>query len=100
MFPELTNGWTPQVGICSAIENSGVTKIYEIVEKFNSQMLANGWKNENREKQKIFWLHQTIKEEFGKKKYQNLIKHKRIKEFEKQIKNGENMYEILLKIDN
>ena len=63
-------------------------------------MLANGWKNENREKQKIFWLHHTIKEEYGKKKYQNLIKHKRIKEFEKQIKNGENMYKILLKIDN
>lgn len=100
MFPELTNGWTPQVGICSAIENSGITKIYDIVEKFNFQMLVNGWKNKNREKQKIFWLHQTIKEEYGKKKYQNLIKHKRIKEFEKQIKNGENMYEILLKIDN
>jgi len=100
MFPEPTNGWTPQVGICSAIENSGITKIYDIVEKFNFQMLANGWKDENREKQKIFWLHQTIKEEYGKKKYQNLIKHKRIKEFEKQIKNGENMYEILLKIDN
>lgn len=100
MFPQLTNGWTPQVGTCSAIENSGITKIYDIVEKFNFQMLVNGWKNKNREKQKIFWLHQTIKEEYGKKKYQNLIKHKRIKEFEKQIKNGENMYEILLKIDN
>jgi len=100
MFPKPTNGWTPKVGICSAIENFGIIEIYNIVEEFNSQMQANGWKSINREKQKIFWLHQTIKEEFGKKKYQNLIKNKRIKEFERQIKSGENMYKILLKIDS
>ena len=100
LFPELPNGWTPQVGTCSAIENKGIIEIYNIIKKFNSQMLANRWKKDNRETQKIYWLHQTIKEELGTKKYKSLIETNQIKQLEKEIKIGKDIYQILLNINN
>ena len=100
LFPELANGWTPQVGICSAIENKGIIKIYNIIKKFNSQMQDNKWKKDNRETQKIYWLHQTIKEELGTKKYKSLIEGNQIELLEKEIKNGNDIYQILLNINN
>ena len=100
LFPQLPNGWTPQVGTCSAIENKGIIEIYNIIKKFNSQMLANRWIKDNRETQKIYWLHQTIKEELGTKKYNSLIESNQIELLEKEIKNGKDIYQILLNINN
>lgn len=100
LFPELPNGWTPKVGTCSAIENKGIIEIYNIIKKFNSQMLANRWIKDNRETQKIYWLHQTIKEELGTKKYNSLIESNQIELLEKEIKNGKDIYQILLNINN
>ena len=57
LFPTMENGWTPKVSVCSAIKNTGIDKVWDTITTYDSQMSASGWKNVNREKQNIYWLH-------------------------------------------
>jgi len=95
LFPAKENGWTPKVSICSALENTGIDKIWDMITTYDSQMSASGWKNKNREKQTIYWLHHIIKEELGSKKYNLLLSSGKLKILEKELKKGKTIYQLL-----
>ena len=95
LFPSMDNGWIPKVSVCSAIENTGIDKIWNMITSHDSQMNAIGWKNKNRERQNIYWLHHRIKEELGNKQYKLLLKEGEIKNLEKEITKGKTIYQIL-----
>jgi LAO/AO transport system kinase len=95
LFPTMENGWTAQVSTCSALENTGISEIYETINKFDTQMISSGWKNKNREKQTIFWLHHRVKEELGKKQYNSLLSSGKIKFLEEELTNGKTIYQLL-----
>ena len=95
LFPAMENGWTPKVSICSALENTGIDKIWDLITSYDSQMSASGWKNENRKKQKIYWLHHIIKEELGSKKYNLLLSSGKLRILEKELIKGNNIYQLL-----
>jgi len=95
LFPTMENGWTAQVSTCSALENTGISEIYETINKFDTQMISSGWKSKNREKQTIFWLHHRVKEELGKKQYNSLLSSGKIKFLEEELTNGKTIYQLL-----
>ncbi|MDC0204785.1 methylmalonyl Co-A mutase-associated GTPase MeaB, partial [Flavobacteriales bacterium] len=88
LFLPMENGWTPQVSTCSALENTGVLEISDTITTFNKQMSASNWKNKNRNRQSVYWLHHQIKEELGNQKYQSLIKTNKLDELEHKLKDG------------
>jgi LAO/AO transport system kinase len=95
LFPAMENGWTPQVSTCSAIENTGIDKIWDMITTYDSQMNASGWKNENRKKQNIYWLHHIVKEELGSKQYNSLKAEGKLKMLEKELTKGKTIYQLL-----
>ena len=95
LFPAMENGWTPTVSIGSALENTGIDKIWGFITSYDSQMSASGWKNKNREKQTIYWLHHIIREELGSKKYNLLLSSGKLKILEKELKKGKTIYQLL-----
>ena len=95
LFPPMKNGWTPQVDTCSALENTGIDKIWDTITTYDSQMSASGWKNENREKQNLYWLHHSIKEELGTKQYNLLLAEGKLKILEKELSKGKTIYQLL-----
>ena len=95
LFPAMENGWTPQVSTCSALENTGIDKIWDTITTYDSQMCASGWKNENREKQNIYWLHLAIKEELGNKQYNSLKAEGKLKVLEKELRKEKTIYQLL-----
>jgi LAO/AO transport system kinase len=95
LFPPMENGWTPQVSTCSALENIGVLEIFETINKFDTQMISSGWKNENREKQNIYWLHHIVKEELGSKQYNSLKAEGKFKMLEKKLTKGKTICQLL-----
>jgi len=95
LFPAMENGWTPKVSVCSAIENTGIDKIWDMITTYDSQMSASGWKNKNREKQKIYWLHHIVKEELGSKQYNLLLAEGKFKMLEKELTKGKTIYQLL-----
>lgn len=88
LFPAMENGWTPTVKTCSATENIGINEIWEKINSHNEQMIINGWKTRNRDRQDIYWLHYIIKDELGKKEYHRLLSNGRLKKLEQRIKNN------------
>ena len=95
LFPAKENGWTPKVSICSALENTGIDKIWDMITTYDSQMSASGWKNKNRKKQNIYWLHHIVKEELGSKQYNSLKAEGKLKDLEKELTKGKTIYQLL-----
>ncbi|MBC7776761.1 MAG: methylmalonyl Co-A mutase-associated GTPase MeaB [Phycisphaerae bacterium] len=60
LLPPKSSGWQPRVMACSALENMGITEIWEAILEFHSHTLANGFLQENRRQQALYWLEDSI----------------------------------------
>ena len=98
LFPAMENGWTPKVSVCSALENTGITEIWEVIKEYNSKMNASDWKTGRRERQNIYFLHHTIKEELGNKKYNSLKSEGKLDVLETKLSEGKTIFQIIEEI--
>ena len=60
LFPANENGWIPKVETCSGLNNSGIAKVWKIITKNKKKTYDNGWFDNKRKQQAIFWLTETI----------------------------------------
>lgn len=60
LFPPSDSEWVTPVGLCSAIEKTGIDETWNQVESFKKQSKANGWLYENRKRQDIKWFRERI----------------------------------------
>ena len=60
LFPKKESNWETKVETCSGIENKGIDKVWEILNEFKEHSISNGWIQENRIKQNVFWFHQKL----------------------------------------
>jgi hypothetical protein len=58
-------------------------------------MISNNYKDENRKKQDVYWLHHIIKEDLGNKKYNSLILEGKLDELETKLKKGGTIKQLL-----
>lgn len=63
-----TPGWTPKALTCSALETTGIERVWELIEQFQRDMRASGVFNERRKAQNVDWfeslLQQAVMERF------------------------------------
>ncbi len=57
-----TLGWKPQAIACSALENEGITQVWEIICKFREQMTASGVFHQRRSEQNVDWFHSRVRQ--------------------------------------
>ncbi len=88
LFPPNSNGWTPKVLSCSAIENKGITAIWEVIESFIHLTTSNGSFSNTRKLQSKFWLEHTIDSSIKALFYANEEVNSKIKELENQVTEG------------
>ncbi|SNZ00301.1 methylmalonyl Co-A mutase-associated GTPase MeaB [Flagellimonas pacifica] len=62
LYPPKENGWTPKVLSCSAVENTGILEIWQMIEEFIAQNRKNGFFEKNRQTQSKNWFLQTVDE--------------------------------------
>lgn len=60
LFPPKENGWTPKVMRCSALENTGLEPIWEVIQEFSETSKASDFFERNRQEQNKSWLAQHI----------------------------------------
>jgi len=60
LLPVKPSGWQPRVMVCSALENSGITDLWDAISAFQNDLLANGFFAENRRQQARYWLEDSI----------------------------------------
>ncbi|OEK02245.1 ATPase/protein kinase [Roseivirga sp. 4D4] len=71
LFPVDESGWIPQVKTCSALENTGLNEVWEMITKYQSTMHSNGFLVENRKRQQVAWFRENVSEMLGQAFYQN-----------------------------
>jgi LAO/AO transport system kinase len=60
LFPPNENGWVVPVGLCSAMEKTGIEQAWKEIQSFEKQMRTSGWFEKNRKRQLIKWFHERI----------------------------------------
>ena len=60
LFPVGESGWVPEVKTCSSLAKEGLEGIWEMIEKYDQKMKANGFFETNRASQQVSWMHENI----------------------------------------
>ncbi|WP_221394830.1 methylmalonyl Co-A mutase-associated GTPase MeaB [Dyadobacter sp. NIV53] len=62
LFPKSDSGYIPQVISCSAMENTGITNIWEIINDYQQTTKQNGFFEKNRRLQNLDWMYEHIRQ--------------------------------------
>jgi LAO/AO transport system kinase len=102
LMPPTESGWIPPVQMCSAVENTGMAGIAQMIEDYQRLTEANGYFQHKRQEQNLHWLHETIRQELEDRFYQNPSIQTQLSMLEDQVTYGVlsplNAAETLLKI--
>jgi len=71
MFPVPASGWKPRVVTCSAVENTGIAEIWDMVMDYVSYTTKTGYFFERRKQQSVIRMHDTITEYLTASFYNN-----------------------------
>ena len=85
LYPPKENGWVPTVVCCSAIENTGIVPLWDIINDYITQARASGYLVTKRKLQNKQWLLQTIDTHLKLAFYGNKAVAATLKELTEQI---------------
>jgi len=85
LFPAKDSGWEPGVLTCSAYNKTGIEAIWQQIEKYKTQTSASGYFFQNRNRQAIYWMHETIEDQLKRNFYDNPDLKEVVKLFEQNI---------------
>lgn len=71
LYPAKGNDWIPKTTTCSALNNEGISEIWELISEYISITKENGYFQEKRKEQNKFWLLQTIESALKSEFYNN-----------------------------
>lgn len=60
LFPPHPQGWIPRVSTCSALEEKGIDKLFELIDEHQRLMQTKGAFDEVRREQNQFWFDESI----------------------------------------
>ncbi len=89
LYPPKNSDWIPKVSICSAIENSGIENVWEIILSYLNLTKKNDYFDERRKHQNEFWVLETIDEQLKRQFYDNKNVKKELKKVLKQVQNNQ-----------
>ncbi len=89
LFPPNENNWYPKVLTCSAINNSGIADIWEIISRYEKQMKENNFFTRNRQQQNLQWMHDAIREQLTNSFYQHSAVKNSMNEMERSVQSEE-----------
>jgi LAO/AO transport system kinase len=71
MFPVKESGWKPKVLLASALQNEGISEIWELIKTYLTQSRENDYFDHKRNEQNKFWLLHTIEDRLKSDFYNN-----------------------------
>lgn len=69
LFPPTESGWIPNVNVCSSLENTGITDLYDTIKKYQEHCTINNYFLKKRQQQQLNWLKFTIDENLKSRFY-------------------------------
>lgn len=87
-FPAHESGWEPPVLTCSALEEKGLSELWEQIHKYIALTKKNGFFELHRKKQAVFWMNEAIRDQLKS----TFFKHPKVKKelpvLEKKVAEG------------
>ena len=71
LYPPKPNGWQPKVLLSSALHNTGISEVWDLIEEYLEFVRENDHFDKNRQQQNKFWLIQTIDDRLRSRFYQD-----------------------------
>jgi LAO/AO transport system kinase len=71
LYPPKPNGWLPKVTTCSALNNEGITELWQMIENFVKDNRESGYFENHRREQNTNWFLQTVDERLKSSFYQH-----------------------------
>lgn len=88
LFPPNPMGWYPTVCTCSALHQSGIREIWEIIMRHHQLSMDKGFFHEKRERQNIAWMHKLINEILTQRFYRTELIKSLLSGLEKEVASG------------
>ncbi len=88
LFPANTNNWIPTTATCSAINNTGIAEVWQIIESFKNLTKLNGTFDSERKKQAKYWLEHAINYNLKELFYNNTEIKAKIETIENEVQEG------------
>ncbi len=89
LFPAAPSGWVVPVETCSALENHGIAKTWEIVEQYRAEMTTkNDYFHQKRREQTVQTMYDSIDQQLKDRFYNDEKISKRLEELEKDVLAG------------
>jgi len=89
LFPHSESGWIPKVSVCSAVENTGIREIWEMLESYVSLTKNGTYFEQKRQRQNLHWLHETIRQHLLDRFFARQDVKTQLPELEKQVESGQ-----------
>ena len=89
LFPAPESGWKPEVLTCSAVENTGIAEVWDMVERYVKFVKENRYFEHKRNHQSKYWMYETINEQLKTNFYHNTEIKKMLEQEEKRVLNDE-----------
>lgn len=88
LFPPKESQWIPPVQLCSALQEKGLVEIWASISDFLQQTKENGFFEQQRRKQALYWMHESINQQLGQLFYQHPKVSSRLAELEAEVLAG------------
>jgi LAO/AO transport system kinase len=88
LFPPSVIGWYPKVLLCSALEESGIKEIWQLIENYFSYIKEKGYFEIKRKDQNVAWMHHLIKDTLSNRFFNNEVVKDTIKSEEAKVALG------------
>ena len=85
LFPPNEANWKVPVGLCSAIEKTGIEEVWNKIIEYQQQTLKSGWFPKNRKNQTLGWFHDRIQSKLEEDFYNDSKMSEEIKKKEELI---------------
>lgn len=89
LFPPKKSGWMPKVSTCSAVSNTGIAEVWDLISEFLQKMSDNNFFGEKRIEQNQYWLLETINDRLKENFYQNEAIAEQLAQVRKAVQNNE-----------
>ncbi len=88
LLPAHPSGWIPVTGICSSLTGDGIDTIWKTIEQHWRHNLTNGYFEEKRKKQAVYWMEETIGDTIKKLFFRNERVNTAYPQLLEELKNG------------
>ncbi len=85
LYPPTKSGFAPEVLICSAKDGTGISHVWETIDKYYRFTMVNKFLEQKRKSQSLYWMYETINDKLKGRFYQHPEIIKQIEKYQKMV---------------